>query len=185
MLASVGVSASNTCPASAANTTPLVASQWSYATDPHGSTAVTHSDGLLANGTVSVTFNRVPRVDALNNSWVEIIYALPGATLAGTSQIQLEYQSSTDLVLKLSQKDYGGDGDGSYAHYQHPLPKSSEWTTQCVSIVHFQRPYWTPAQSKNVGIIKDHITAIYITPDLTDEQGGRAAIEIKSIGLLP
>ena len=67
---------------------------------------------------MGIAFNRVPRVDAQNNSWVELIYDLPKKSLNGINSIELTYQSDKPLVVKLSQKDYGGTGDKSYAHYQ-------------------------------------------------------------------
>lgn len=166
------------------NTHSLSDSDWRYATDPHGSTASTKQT-LLYGEQVWVAFNRVPRVDASNNSWVELIYDLPNKTLAGQSSIMLEYKSSTDLVVKLSQQDYGGQGDKSYAHYQFTLPAQTHWQTKCINLADFSRPNWTPANSIDKGIIKEHVSAIYLVPDLKDALGGKAIIAVKNISIQP
>lgn len=156
--------------------------QWSYATDPYGSEA-TFKEQLITNHRTWVHFKRIPRVDAQRNSWVELIYNLPEQSLASHKKIHLEYKSDHPLILKLSQKDYGSDGDKSYAHYQLVLPASLGWSNMDVSVEDFSRPSWTPKESKDVGIIGERISAIYLTPSLTDEAGGEATIEIKSLEL--
>lgn len=156
--------------------------QWRYATDPHGSKAI-YEKPLVKEEYVAISFYRVPRVDVKNNSWVELIYDLPSQSLKDAKHIELTYQSDTPLVIKLSQKQYGGEGDGSYAHYQTVLPKSDSWQTQTVSLESFNRPDWTPAWSKDKGIIKDSVSALYFVPDLQDEKGGEALIKIKHLTL--
>lgn len=156
--------------------------QWSYATDPYGSEA-TFKEQLISNHRAWVHFKRIPRVDAQRNSWVELIYNLPEQSLASHKKIHLEYKSDHPLILKLSQKDYGSEGDKSYAHYQIVLPAAPVWNNQQVNIADFQRPLWTPVESKDVGIVGERISAIYLTPSLTDEAGGEATIEIKSLEL--
>ncbi|GHF77906.1 hypothetical protein [Thalassotalea marina] len=156
---------------------------WRYATDPHGSKAI-YDKPLVNDEFVAISFVRVPRVDKENNSWVELIYDLPNQSLKDAMQIELTYQSDKPLVIKLSQKQYGGEGDGSYAHYQTILPKADNWRTQTVSLESFSRPDWTPAWSKDKGIIKDSVSALYFVPDLKDEQGGDALIKIKHLSLM-
>lgn len=124
-------------------------------------------------------------MDAQNNSWVELIYDLPGGTLAGYPQIELSYQSNTALVVKLSQREYGGEGDQSYAHYQIVVPAAASWQTVKLSQTEFQRPDWTPATSRDQGIVPQHVNAIYLVPDLTDDEGGQASLAVRSIALLP
>lgn len=164
------------------NAATLDKSQWSYATDPYGSEA-TFQEELITDHRAWVHFTRIPRVDAKRNSWVELIYKLPEQSLKSHKSIQLQYKSDQPLILKLSQKDYGSEGDKSYAHYQIVLPAAPEWNNHQVNIADFQRPQWTPAESKDVGIVGERISAIYVTPSLTDEAGGEATIEIKSLDL--
>lgn len=155
---------------------------WRYATDPHGSTA-TYSDPLVKQDEVAISFVRVPRVDAQNNSWVELIYDLPNQSLQGVDSVKLTYQSDKPLVIKLSQKQYGGDGDKSYAHYQTLLPSATDWQTLSVKLADFSRPDWTPQWSTDQGIVKDSVSALYFVPDLTDAEGGQAWIKIKAVEL--
>lgn len=157
---------------------------WRYAIDPYGSHADIGSR-LVSDDQVRIKFTRVPRVDAKRNSWVELIYDLPDATLEGVNIVRLNYKSSSKLVVKLSQQDYGGDGDKSYAHYQYLLPSTGAWQTMTFKIDDFKRPNWTPISSEDLGIIKPNISALYLVPDLTDKVGGEATIQVRSIELLP
>ncbi|MEC8328611.1 MAG: hypothetical protein VX100_21365 [Pseudomonadota bacterium] len=160
----------------------LDASQWRYAVDPHGSTA-SYEKPLVKDGYVGIAFNRVPRVDKQNNSWVELIYDLPNKSLNDIASIELTYQSDKPLVVKLSQKDYGGTGDKSYAHYQTLLPSANQWQTHTLTLDDFNRPDWTPSWSNDKGIIKANVSALYFVPNLTDEKGGNAWIKIKNVKL--
>lgn len=160
----------------------LDAKQWRYAVDPHGSTA-SYEKPLVKEDYVGISFNRVPRVDAQNNSWVELIYDLPNKSLNGIASIELTYQSDKPLVIKLSQKDYGGTGDKSYAHYQTILPSAKKWQTHTLTFDNFSRPEWTPNWSKDKGITKANVSALYFVPNLTDEKGGNAWIKIKNVKL--
>lgn len=162
----------------------LDAQQWRFATDPYGSQAILKESLIVEQG-AWIHFKRIPRVDAKRNSWVELIYDLPSKSLGDNTMIRLHYKSDQPLLLKLSQKDYGGAGDKSYAHYQITLPAGIDWNSQTVSLADFKRPDWTPEQSIDVGIIHDNISAIYIVPNLTDAKGGEATVEVKAIELLP
>lgn len=153
---------------------------WSYAIDPHGSAA--HFYGLKEDA-ISIDFVRVPRVDKQNNSWVELIYTLPHGNLTATETIEIHYQSDQPLIVKLSQSDYGKEGDNSYAHYQATLPKAEQWQTQTLTFEQFKRPSWTPVTSLDKGLKLANISAIYFVPSLTDEQGGKATLAVKSIKL--
>lgn len=161
-------------------TSNLNETQWHYATDPHGSQVIFNGP-LVNEERVEIAFKRVPRVDKLNNSWVELIYDLPNKQLPEQARITLTYQSDKNLVIKLSQKEYGGEGDKTYAHYQTILPAANTWTTKTVSLNDFQRPSWTPASSKDKGIITNHVSALYFVPSLTDAEGGEAFIKIQSL----
>ena len=54
-----------------------------------------------------------------------------------------------------------------------------------VDLKDFFRPDWTPASSKDFGIVRDKINALYLTPSLTDEKGGEATLQVRDIALLP
>jgi len=172
-------------PATAYNThTPLDKHQWSYDTDPYGSEAIIN-EKLIRHGGIWIKFKRVPRVDAKRNSWIELIHKLPNASLAGNQKIRLTYQCDIPLLIKLSQQEYGKSGDKSYAHYQIKLPKTNGWTTKEVDLKDFYRPDWTPASSKDYGLLPKHIDAIYLTPSMTDKDGGEAILQVRAIEMLP
>jgi hypothetical protein len=172
-------------PAKAHNTQPtLDKNQWSYDTDPYGSEAIIN-EKLIRHGGIWIKFKRIPRVDAMRNSWIELIHQLPSGSLAGSQKIRLTYQCDIPLLIKLSQKEYGKDGDKSYAHYQIKLPATKGWTTKEVDLKDFYRPDWTPASSTDHGIVAKHINALYFTPSMTDEKGGEAILQVRAVELLP
>lgn len=163
---------------------PLDKYQWSYDTDPYGSEAIIN-EKLIRHGGIWIKFKRVPRVDAKRNSWVELIHRLPGASLAGSQKIRLTYQCDIALIIKLSQQEYGKHGDKSYAHYQIELPATNQWSTKEVDLKYFSRPAWTPTNSTDHGLIPKHIDEIYLTPSMTDKDGGEAILQVRAIELIP
>lgn len=165
------------------NYSPLEASQWSYATDPYGSEA-NINESLVTDQGVWVNFKRIPRVDAKRNSWIEVIYSPEATMLATTKRIKLTYKCDIPLLIKLSQKHYGKDGDKSYAHYQIKLPAATQWHTEEVDFSGFSRPDWTPESSVDHGIVLEQINALYLTPSLTDEQGGEATLQVRALELV-
>jgi hypothetical protein len=164
--------------------TQLDKHQWSYDTDPYGSEAIIN-EKLIRHGGIWINFKRVPRVDAKRNSWIELIHKLPSASLAGNQKIRLTYQCDIPLIIKLSQLEYGKNGDQSYAHYQIELPATDQWSTTEVDLKDFYRPEWTPTSSKDYGLLPEHIDAIYLTPSMTDKHGGEAILQVRAIEALP
>lgn len=163
---------------------PLDKHQWTYDTDPYGSEAIIN-EKLIRHGAIWIKFKRVPRVDSKRNSWIELIHKLPTASLVGSQKIRLTYQCDIPLLIKLSQQEYGENGDKSYAHYQIKLPPARQWTTQEINLKDFYRPEWTPTSSKDLGLLPEHIDAIYLTPSMTDKDGGEAILQVRAIELLP
>jgi hypothetical protein len=163
---------------------PLKANQWSYATDPYGSSAELRSQLITPEG-MWINFNRIPRVNEQKNSWIEAIYSPEVSSLTKAKKINITYKCDTPLLIKLSQEHYGHNGDKSYAHYQVRLPKATKWTTREVDFTYFSRPHWTPANSKDYGIVLEKVNAIYLTPSMTDAKGGKATLEVKALQLLP
>jgi hypothetical protein len=164
--------------------TKLDKHQWSYDTDPYGSEAIIN-EKLIRHGGIWIKFKRVPRIDAKRNSWIELIHKLPSASLVGSKRIRLTYQCEIPLLMKLPQQEYGKEGDASYAHYQIKLPATKQWTTTEVDLKDFYRPEWTPASSKDYGLILEHINTIYLTPSMTDKEGGEAILQVRAIEILP
>jgi hypothetical protein len=157
---------------------------WRYGIDPYGSSA-TYGKSLIEDGAVRIVFNRVGRPSADRNPWIELIYDAPQGNLAGAKSVRLTYQCSEPLLMKFSQKDYGGDGDKSYAHYQMLLPAAKDWHTVNVNVTDTTRPSWTPTNSKDLGLILENVSAIYLTPVLDDLEGGQATLNVKAIEFLP
>lgn len=156
---------------------------WSYGIDPYGST-VKIGKHLIESDVVSIEFNRAPKPAADRNTWIELIYHAPQEDLLKTKKMRITYQCNEPLLIKFSQKDYGAEGDNSYAHYQTLLPAANDWQTLEVSLSDFARPLWTPAESTNVGLIMSNVSAIYLAPSLDDSKGGYAKLKVKGIDLL-
>lgn len=157
---------------------------WSYGADPYGSKVFT-GEALIKDGAARIAFDRAPKLAADRNTWIELIYRPPAGNLGGTEAVRITYQCSEALLMKFSQRDFGEDGDNSYAHYQTLLPAAEAWNTVTVSLADFSRPSWTPATSKDVGLILENVSAIYLAPALDDDQGGHATLNVKSIEILP
>lgn len=157
---------------------------WSYGADPYGS-KVFIGDSLIKDGAARIAFDRAPKPAPDRNTWIELIYNAPAENLGGTGAVRITYQCSEALLMKFSQRDFGEDGDNSYAHYQTLLPATGDWRTVTVSLADFSRPSWTPTTSKGVGLILENVSAIYLVPALDDSQGGHATLNVKSIELLP
>jgi hypothetical protein len=156
---------------------------WSYGHDPYGSSVVV-GDSLIHDGAARIKFSRAARVASDKNTWIELIYHAPKGNLANIKSVRISYQCSTELIMKFSQRDYGESGDGSYAHYQTLLPAANDWKTIEVALDEFSRPAWTPSDSKNVGLIMENVTAIYLAPALDDIEGGVAALNVRAIELV-
>lgn len=159
------------------------ANLWSYGVDPYGSKAII-GNRLIEDGAARIAFERAARPTPDRNTWIELIYHLPTANLDGSRAVRITYQCSEALLMKFSQRDFGEDGDNSYAHYQALLPAADDWQTITVNIADFSRPSWTPATSKDVGLKLENVSAIYLAPVLDDVVGGYARLNVRSIETL-
>lgn len=157
---------------------------WHYGADPYGS-KVFIGDSLIKDGAARIAFDRAPQLAPDRHTWIELIYHAPAGNLGGADAVRITYQCSDALLMKFSQRDFGEDGDNSYAHYQTLLPAAKTWKTVTVSLADFSRPSWTPLISKDVGLILENVSAIYLAPALDDDQGGHATLNVKSIEVLP
>ena len=184
LLLAASVSAQDNLKASSNTKAPLDKYQWTYDTDPYGSEAIIN-EKLIRHGGIWIKFKRVARISDERNSWTELIYKIPTASLVSTQKIRLTYQSEIPLLVTLPQQEYGKNGDQSKAYYQGELPASKQWVTKEVSIKNFKRPHWTPQESKDLGLLPEHIKTINFVPKLTDEKGGEAIIQVRAIELLP
>lgn len=156
---------------------------WSYGHDPYGS-SVEMGDNLVQDGAVRIIFHRAPQVSPDKNTWVELIYKTPEENLEKVKAIKITYQCSTAVTVKFSQRDFGELGDGSYAHYQTTVPAADDWKTMEIALQNFSRPAWTPASSKDVGLIMENVSAIYFAPAIDDIHGGFASLNVRAVALL-
>ncbi|MCU4175849.1 hypothetical protein [Carboxylicivirga sp. N1Y90] len=112
--------------------------------------------------------------------FIELVCDL-GHDLSEHKGLSLTYKCDTALVIKLSQSDFGGEGDKSYAHYQYVVPASDTYVTQQLSFSNFTRPDWTPEYSKGKGLNLNNVDAIYLTPAVVDSIGGKALLGVKEL----
>lgn len=156
---------------------------WYPAVDPFGSKYSIDGD-LITDGVVSVGFTIAQRPDPESwIPWVELVCD-PGFTLEDYSGLTITYRNNTDLLVKLSQSDFGPDGNATYAHYQYSLPASKDWNTQTIEFNAFQQPAWTPDHSSDIPLTLLHVDAIYLVPDLDYNTGESTVLHIKYLELL-
>lgn len=159
------------------------ANNWYPAVDPFGSEYSLDGD-LITDGVVSVGFTIAQRPETETwTPWVELVCD-PGFTLEDYSGLTITYRNDTDLLVKLSQSDFGPDGNETYAHYQYRLPASTDWNTQTIEFNAFQQPAWTPDQSTDIPLTLLHVDAIYLVPDLDYNTGESTVLHIKYLELL-
>lgn len=153
---------------------------WRAACDNFGS-SFKAAEELIVNGEITVEFTMAKKDEESNNwPYVELICET-GATLTGAEAVEITYWSEKELTIKLSQSDFGSDGDSSYAHYQLKVPASEEWTTTTVYFKDFQQPGWAPEASKAVSLKLENTENIYLVPVLDYKTGETGKIGVKSL----
>ena len=156
------------------------ASEWSASTDRLGS-SVKIGDKLIRNGVAEAHFDLTKRTGD-GYPFVEMICKLE-QNIAPYSGGSITYRCDSDLLIKLSQADFGAGGNDTYAHYQLLLPKSSEWNTVHFTFDSFVQPAWTPEQSAQIGLVKKNVDAIYLVPNLDYDIGESATLSVKDLRL--
>ena len=158
----------------------LYTSEWKAVTDLSGSSYspenIAVSDSLLE---VSFTLKKKEEDEIV---FIELVCSL-NSNLSSSKGLEISYKCDTPLLIKLSQSDFGNEGDRSYAHYQYMVPASETLNTVSVNFKHFTRPLWTPRASKGKAMKLEHINAIYLTPKIDAATGGSAALSIKGLYL--
>lgn len=156
---------------------------WYPAVDPFGSDYSIDGD-LITDGVISVGFTIAQRPETESwTPWVELVCD-PGFTLEDYYGLKITYRNDTDLLVKLSQSDFGPDGNETYAHYQYSLPISKVWNTQTIEFNAFQQPAWTPDHSTDIPLTLLHVDAIYLVPDLDYITGESTVLHVKYLELL-
>lgn len=160
----------------------LMKNKWSVAVDPFGS-EFHYEEPLITNDIAEVSFTIAKRTH--NDQWspyIELICDVE-ADFSGFSGVRITYQCGTDLLMKLSQHDFGSIGNKTYSHYQYRLPPSCTWNTVWIDFSLFEQPYWTPEISKSIPLIKENINAVYMVPDLDATIGETTTIRVNHLEL--
>jgi hypothetical protein len=153
---------------------------WSASTDRFGSSYTT-GESLIENGIASATFNQTSISDR-GTPWVEMICRLNG-NIGNYSRGSITYKCGTDLLIKLSQSDFGPDGNKTYSHYQLRVPASSDWTTIDFDLNDFAQPEWAPEISRTIPLKKENIDAIYLVPDLDYQKEESTTLQVRDMRL--
>jgi len=82
------------------------------------------------------------------------------------------------------EKELAEDGIGSYAFYQKVLPASLEWKDTTIAIKTFVEPDWADSASLKIPLKLESVTGIYFTPNISDEIGGTAKVDISELYLI-
>jgi hypothetical protein len=160
----------------------LKADLWSVAVDPFGS-EYEYTEPLIRDGVATVEFTIAKKTEY--DQWypfVELICDL-GEPFTGFSSLQITYQCESDLLVKLSQSDFGEEGNETYSHYQYRLPATSKWKTSRLDFSLFDQPGWTPDISKDIPLNTDNINAVYLVPDLDPAIGESATLKVRNLEL--
>jgi peptidoglycan/xylan/chitin deacetylase (PgdA/CDA1 family) len=120
---------------------------WSTGVDSHGSTQQVFLQ-LVKAGVADVAFSIAEGDASLGIfPYVELVCKI-APTLAGMEGLEIEYQCDSDLLVKLSQSDFGPDGNATYSHYQFRVPASQDWSYKKLAFEKFEQPAWTPDTSR-------------------------------------
>lgn len=155
------------------------AAAWRPEADSYGSSFVV-DPAIVVDGEINVDFTIAQKV---GEEWpyIELICETGAENLGGVETITITYKCGKYLKVKLSQSDFGSEGDNSYAHYYFELPASSEWTTETMRIEEFYQPGWAPASSTEIPLILENIQNIYLVPDLNYNIGDSTVLSVKSM----
>ena len=153
---------------------------WRTGVDSYGSKAV-YDGELVKNNISAVEFTICRRSDeAPTTPWVELICDIKN-TLQGASAIVLEYKCESDLLIKLSQKDFGAEGNATYAHYQFRLPSTDKWLRKEFDFSGFKQPEWAPEHALGIPMKIENVDAIYLVPDLDYNVGETAELKVRKL----
>jgi hypothetical protein len=154
---------------------------WSAQVDEYGSSLDT-TGGLVKNGTISIGFTLGKMKAEDQWPYVELIGATPEG-LEGVTSITVTYSCPKNVHVKLSQPDFGWEGDESYAHYQSTLPATEGFKTVILPLANFAQPTWAPASATKIPMKLSDIAALYFTPVLNEKSGESTRLKIKSVTL--
>ncbi len=149
---------------------------WYAATDDFGSSHNSDGESIdISNGEIKVEFDMYKKQEGMNWPFVELV-SETGRELSGAETITIEYKSTHDLKIKLSQTDFGPEGDGSYAHYETKIPMAADWAKVTVILDEFNQPSWAP---NIIPLNLDNVQNIYLVPAIDATIGGKATLEVR------
>jgi hypothetical protein len=160
----------------------FTAQAWYPAVDSYGSTYRTDGE-LVSDGVATVSFT-IAQMDGTEEwtPWVELVCEL-GYTLEDYSGLEITYKNDTDLLVKLSQSDFGADGNETYSHYEYRLPSANEWQTHRIQFSTFLQPDWTPEISRIIPLYLENVNAVYLVPDLDPIAGESSTLQVRHLEL--
>ncbi len=151
---------------------------WFATTDEYGS-YYEMAEEVIVDGEINVNFYITQK---LGDEWPYIeLVCESGRALTGMSSITLEYKCDKSVEVKLSQSDFGEEGDNSYANFYYEIPEADEWTTITLEIQEFYQPGWSPSESTEVGLVLGNVTDIYLVPTADYNFGEEATLAVRSL----
>lgn len=171
---------SSCCSKTHAENLLYTAKEWKAYSDQLGS-SFSPSEMVVVDSLIEVDFTLKKKEEG-EIVFIELVCDI-GDSLAGKQGLELTYKCETDLLVKLSQSDFGGEGDQSYAHYQFRLPASESLTTAKLTFAEFTQPAWAPDASKGFPLKLENVRHIYLTPAVPELTGGSALLGIKALYL--
>ncbi|KMQ52166.1 hypothetical protein CHISP_0847 [Chitinispirillum alkaliphilum] len=152
---------------------------WRATTDDLGSSFQTGEE-LIEEGIAKVTFTIAVKEEEDEWPYVELICET-GMDLSEVQGMEIVYRCTSPLIIKLSQSDFGYEGNQTYSHYEYTAPASEEWNTVQISISDFTQPDWAPEDSRAIPLKMENVPDIYLVPALDYTTGESGTVEVKSL----
>jgi len=156
------------------------AKEWKAVTDELGSSS-SPKNISISNDQIEVDFTLKKKEEG-EIVFIELVCDL-GHNLVGNKGLSIDYKCETPLVIKLSQSDFGKNGNESYAHFQFVVPASDTITTAHLKFSEFTQPVWTPDYSKGIPMKLENVDAIYLTPKVDEATGGSSSLAVMGLYL--
>ncbi len=149
---------------------------WEAGVDDIGSSFVA-TNPLVDNSLIDIEFT-IAKIGDDGYPYVEL-KCFPEVEFDDTKGIDIEYECDKELVVKLSQKDFSGDGNGTYSHCQYVLPATNGAKAgKTLLFSDFKQPGWTPAESRAICLNLKNISALYFVPNVDYDLGELSKLKI-------
>lgn len=155
---------------------------WEPATDSVGS-SFKATDPLVKDGKIDITFT-IAKKNGDEWPYVEL-KCLPVMDFAKVNALRITYECDVELTAKLSQKDFGEQGDNTFAHYQYTMyPSEGEVLTEEIAFADFEQPSWASEVSREIPLKLENVSAVYLVPKLSYSEGETGRLVIHSLELI-